>query len=188
MKIARSKNFEVNFYNQAVGVGNYDFNITNNSGLNSALEFHEKYKYPPGDEEILSLKSINLESIQLNKVLKLIGNNYERIRVLKIDVQGLEHEILLSGDELKTGLVDFLIIEIMLVQKYKYQKSYLEILDLLADYGFIICEIKQVFKELNNNLVTNLDFVQISEIDVLFVHKSSISKLEISLYDNSFIS
>lgn len=93
----------------------------------------------------------------------------------------------MSGDELKTGFVDFLIIEIMLVQKYKYQKSYLEILDLLLDYGFIICEIKQVFKELNNNLVTNLDFGQISEIDVLFVHKLSLSKLEVFLYDNSFI-
>lgn len=31
IKIARSKNLEVNFYNQAVGVGNYDFNITNTS-------------------------------------------------------------------------------------------------------------------------------------------------------------
>lgn len=166
-------NIKVEFINKAVGcVGRVSLLINEHSGLNSIHSFNPKYDYIIGGKS--NLGHVNVECITLNDVLKKVNSKEESVNILKIDTQGYEDKVLESGNILQTGIVDFLFIEVILIEKYKSQANYLNVMKLLDDYGFVLVDCMPFFKELDGKLVKRNNFGQFTEMNLLYIHRNSI--------------
>ena len=173
-KINESK-IKIEFINKAVGSGGeISLRLNEYSGLNSIHPFNPKYDYIIGGKE--NLGTVNVECITLNDVLKKINSKEESVTILKIDVQGYEDKVLESGIILQTGIVDFLIIEVILIEKYKSQANYLNVMKLLDDLGFVLIDSIPFFKELDSKLVKRNEFGQFTEMNLIYIHRNSIAR------------
>lgn len=80
---------------------------------------------------------------------------------------------------LKTGIVDFLLIEVILIEKYKSQAKYLYVMNLLDDLGFVLIDAIPFFKELDGKFVKENKFGQFTEMDLLYVHRNSMERFNL---------
>lgn len=176
-KINESK-IKIELINKAIGcVGEISIRLNEHSGLNSIHEFNPSYDYLIGGKQNLGI--INVQCISLNDVLKKISPTKEFVNILKIDTQGYEDKVLESGMILKTGIVDFLLIEVILIEKYKSQAKYLNVMNLLDDLGFVLIDAIPFFKELDGKFVKENKFGQFTEMDLLYVHRDSMERFNL---------
>jgi FkbM family methyltransferase len=185
----RNKMVIYDLFNKAVGCEDLiEINLTDHSGLNSIYEINQDYNY--GISNGRPNSKMLIPCVRLDNILKeLNSNNLEtlkqkKVMVLKIDVQGYEYNVLESGPSLINGLIDFVFIEIILVDKYNGQKNYLEIMKLLVDYGFVLLDFRPFLKQNKKQIIHGSSFGQFTEADAIYVHKKTIERLNLDLYEN----
>jgi hypothetical protein len=84
------------------------------------------------------------------------------INILKIDTQGNEFGVLKDIAEVQEGLVDFIIIELITIEKYQGIEPYSNVLKLIVDAGFVLLKLEPYIENFPRNLL------QITEINLLF--------------------
>lgn len=125
----RSKIFRFGFYNDEKIA---TLNVTNFSGANSLIEISSEY-------HLLNphIKRVETESIKLIKLDDFVSqHNLTHIDLVKIDVEGVEKEVLLGGEHTFRNAVDIVILEISFIRKSRTNAEYLEILKLMHEFGF----------------------------------------------------
>jgi FkbM family methyltransferase len=184
---AKNSRIVYDVFNKAVGCkDSVDINITDHSGLNSVYQINKDYNYLFSSGETNDKINVSCES--LDNIIKNIRysniytSNAKQVTVLKIDVQGFEYNVLESGPSLSNGLVDFIFIEIILINKYVGQKTYTDLLQLLINYGFVLLDFRPFLKQNKNQLLYGNSFGQYTEADVIYVHKDAIDRLNLELY------
>ncbi|MFZ3209493.1 MAG: FkbM family methyltransferase [Geobacteraceae bacterium] len=115
-------------------------NIASFHGANSMLDFTDEYcRSNP------RLSNVMTEQIPLVRLDDFVTQNrIEHIDLVKIDVEGVELQVLLGGAETFSTKVDFVIMEISFVRHSAETREYLRIFQLMHDYGFIPCKIYDV--------------------------------------------
>ena len=174
-------------FNKAVGCkDSVDINIIDHSGLNSVYQINKDYNYIFSSGETKDKISVSCESLDniINKIRysNIKSSNAKQVTVLKIDTQGFEYNVLESGPSLKYGLVDFIFIEIILINKYIGQKTYTDLMQLLINYGFVLLDFRPAFKQNKNQALGGNSFGQYTEAYVIYVHKDAIDRLNLELY------
>ena len=181
-KVIDISKFKIQYFQVAIGcVGNSKMRIMSNSGLNSLLSLRDVNSYKSLEIESNPTQELIVKCKSLDWVLEKISTS-NNIKILKIDVQGFESRILDSSTFLVDGFIDFLIIELILVDKYENSGNYISLLEIINKQGFIALDFKPSLKELNNKLVDYYDFGQYTEMDALFIHKSSEKKFDFQIY------
>lgn len=164
------------FYQIAIGCSNQIVLIENTySGLNSILELNDSYKYPhQGDQSNRKLVKCQSLDETLLEIKNNNSNSQDLIKILKIDTQGYEYKIVKDSKLLNDGFIDLLIIEVIMVDKYKGQGKYYEIMSHLESLGFIILDFEVAYREFMGRQVDKASFGQTNELDLLMVHYSSV--------------
>jgi FkbM family methyltransferase len=125
----RSKLFKLGFYDEA---REGRLNITNFNGANSMLDLTQEYKTM--NPEIRPQGSESIDLIRLDDFVK--ENNIKHIDLVKIDVEGVEKQVLLGGREAFTNIVDAVLMEISFVRTPRRSGEYIELFKLMHEYGF----------------------------------------------------
>jgi len=184
----RNKECTYNIYNKAVGcLDRVDFNITDSAGLNSVFKINPNYNYISSNGQInniITVPCVTLDSILTDIYFSERSLKEDLLKVLKIDVQGYEYNVLESGALLSNGEIDFLFIELIMIEKYIGQKNYLNIMQLLFDYGFVLLDFRPNFKQTRDKLSKINSFGQYTEADAVYIHKNAIKRLNLELYDS----
>jgi len=153
------KNFEVRF----IGIGDVkkelEFNQYSNDGLSSFKEIQDG-AYQSHTEGTNTEEKYPVRISTLDKELEFIEN---KNIFLKIDVQGLEKEVLdgakkLFSEERIAGIY----IELMCKSKYQ-NDTYEYFINYLSSEGFIISDLATGYRDEHNGFI--------DEFDVLFLHK-----------------
>jgi hypothetical protein len=144
-----------------------------NSGLNSFFDLNESQPYLeniPNFSDQLGVSVLTLDNV----ITENLNNDDNTIKILKIDTQGYELNVLKSGSSsLKQGYFDIVLIELILVNKYIDMPHWLDTLTYLYELGFFVIDLKPFWRELNNLKVSYYEFGQFTEVDLLLVHKES---------------
>ena len=124
--------------------GTSDFYITKNRGCCSCLEpridFLQKYPYSVGSFHVE--KKTNIQVTTLNKLIS--ENKIKPPNYIKIDVQGLEYEVL-EGCNQYLDSVYGIKLETHFSPIYKGEKTFFEIHDLLVNkYGFMLRQLNNI--------------------------------------------
>lgn len=144
------------------------------SQLNSTLPFSTDYRYRSAGDDT---GSIEVDCVALDKVIDRIDLTDHTINILKIDTQGNEFNVLNGSKYLGLGLIDFVIIELLTVEKYQGIVDYSISINLLSNYGFKLIKISSYDEQ------TMIDGVlQASELNFLLVHHNTIKKLNLPIH------
>ena len=134
---SRSRPFRLGFFDVETE-GN--LNIASFHGANSMLEFTDEYR-----RSNPHLSNVMTEQIPLVRFDDFVEQNQiDHIDLVKIDVEGVERQVLLGGAETFSSKVDYVIMEISFVRHSAESGEYLKIFQLMHDYGFIPCKIYDV--------------------------------------------
>ena len=125
----RSKLFKLGFYDEAK---EGRLNITNFNGANSMLNLTQEYKTM--NPKIRPKGSESIDLIRLDDFVK--ENNIKHIDLVKIDVEGVEKQVLLGGREAFTNIIDTVLIEISFVRTPRRSGEYIELFKLMHEFGF----------------------------------------------------
>ena len=148
------------------------------SGLSSALMFDDSYSYHGTTNKDSMINSCLVQTTTFREEWS-VWKKYGDIRVLKIDTQGTELGILKNGaDILASGSIHIIMIEIMTVNKYINQGSYVDLLKFFDENGFVLYTIRPIYREINGKTVDpcGFDVGQDTEYDAIFVHKDFLRK------------
>ena len=75
----------------------------------------------------------------LDSFYENISKNINRINLLKLDVQGLEHEVLKGGHNLlDMKLVDIILIEMLVAPTYKKQSQLSKLFEIFENYDYVL--------------------------------------------------
>jgi FkbM family methyltransferase len=107
-------------------------NITSFHGANSIIDISDEYhRMNP------HIENVKTEVIPLIKIDDFVmQNKIEHIDLVKIDVEGVEYQILKGGKETFTKKVDTVIMEISFVRHPYLSGEFIKIFQLMHDYGF----------------------------------------------------
>lgn len=115
-------------------------NITSFHGANSMLDISSEYHRANPH-----LENIKTESIPLMRLDDFVERNQiNHIDLIKIDVEGVEQQILRGGKETFSTKVDTVIIEISFVRHPAASGEFIKLFQLMHDYGFIPCHIYDI--------------------------------------------
>jgi len=117
-----------------------DINITSFNGANSLIEQSKEHKniHP-------HIKEIKTEEIQLLTLDSFVSEkNIEHIDLVKIDVEGVEKEVIEGGLDTFRNNVENVFIELSFIRKGRDSTYWLEICQLLYDLGFALINIYDV--------------------------------------------
>lgn len=123
-----------------------DIHITSFHGANSILGQSLNYKsvHP-------HIKEIDTESIEVCTMDSFVSNNnIGRIDIIKIDVEGVEKEVIEGGRETFKNQVDNVFIELSFLRRNRESAYWVEICKLLYDLGFILVNIYYVGRYIEN--------------------------------------
>lgn len=127
------------------------------SGLSSIKSINEKYSYGEGfSQDVLTSYSVPIKRIDDEPF------DYEKysLKILKIDTQGYEIEVLAGAKLALSGKIfDYILVEIMSINKYEGSGGYNEIINLLAGYGYTLFDIHSAYYEKSG---------QCTEYDIIF--------------------
>lgn len=166
---------KLKLYSEAVGCnGRTQLYMNQRSQLNSTLPFSTDYRYRSAGDDT---GSIEVDCVALDKVIDRIDLTDHTINILKIDTQGNEFNVLNGSKYLGLGLIDFVIIELLTVEKYQGIVDYSISINLLSNYGFKLIKISSYDEQ------TMIDGVlQASELNLLLVHHNTIKKLNLPIH------
>jgi hypothetical protein len=119
----------VGFYDKNSSVS---FNISPHADSSSMLE-----PFPGSQEQYVGKDFIEVQ--RLDDFMK--RESIKKIDFLKIDVEGVEKELLIGGIETLKHRVDNLFIEISLSKKGIYSSNYIDVLKLINTAGFALVQI-----------------------------------------------
>lgn len=124
----RIKTFDFGLLNKNSYV---DLNITSYKDASSILPL-QKYMKNQG------IKEIGKERIRVMRLDDFIKqNNISHVDLIKIDVEGVEKEVLEGGKEAFKNKIDNVFIEISSLRKDPYSKEYIEIFKFFHELNFI---------------------------------------------------
>ena len=132
-----SSDSKVHLYQDALGEqkGNNEFIIYENNELSSFKSIEVNSVNPFSNEQINSkiiVKTNTLDEFVLEHGVK-------KIDILKIDTQGYELEILKGATNcLKNGIIENIYLELNFIEMYKNQSNYLDILQLLNGFDYML--------------------------------------------------
>jgi FkbM family methyltransferase len=147
--------------------GESEINITTYSPANSLMSQSKYYEhYNP------SIKSVDKEKINVVKLDDLIHELPTRhFDIVKIDVEGLEYNVLKGGEKFFGDCVDIIMLEISFQRESGWDNpNYLLIFNYLNSLGFRLINIYDVYNSQfdNNNL---MDDMMVTQIDCIFRKK-----------------
>lgn len=162
-------------YCEAVGCnGRTQLYMNQRSQLNSTLPFSSNYRYKSARDDI---GSIEVDCVTLDKVIDRIDLTNQTINILKIDTQGNEFNVLNGSKYLGLGIIDFVIIELLTVEKYQGIIDYSRSINILSNYGFKLIKISSYDEQ------TMIDGVlQATELNLLLIHNNTIEKLNLPIH------
>lgn len=103
---------------------------------------------PPGEEYLRlnpHIATVGSEQIPLMRLDDFMARErIEHIDLVKIDVEGVELQVLRGGRDTFSNLVDAVIMEISFVRQRREDAEYLRLFQLLHEYGFAPAEIYDV--------------------------------------------
>ncbi len=123
-----------------------DIHITSFHGANSILDqsLNHKNVHP-------HIKEIGTENVEVCTIDSFMSNkNIDKIDIIKIDVEGVEKEVIEGGRETFKNKVDSVFIELSFLRRNRESAYWIEICELLYDLGFILINIYDVAKYIEN--------------------------------------
>lgn len=122
-------------------------NISPFHGANSMLAITEEYHDMNPDVE-----TVKTEQIPLTRLDDFVAQNgIGHIDLVKIDVEGVEQQVLLGGAETFTKKVDTVIMEISFVRTPRESGEFIKLFQLMNDYGFAPAEIYDLEQVVDND-------------------------------------
>jgi len=124
-----------------------DIHITTFHGANSILNQSPNYKivHP-------HIKEIGTENIELRTIDSFMSNkNIDKIDIIKIDVEGVEKEVIEGGQETFKNKVNNVFIELSLLRRNQEPEYWVEICKLLYNLGFVLINIYDIGRYIKDN-------------------------------------
>jgi len=133
--------FQLGFYTESKKM---PIHITTTTGANSLIPQSRDHKKVHAH---LDLKEVGEEVIELTTMDSFVqSHTIDKIDILKIDVEGVEKEVLLGGLETLRQKVHFIIIELSFLRRNRESPYWVEICQFLYDAGFELVTIYDVAK------------------------------------------
>ncbi len=138
----RSRPFRLGFFDrQTEGT----LNLTSFHGANSMVEISKEYAAANPH-----IRTVRTETIPLMRLDDFTAqHSMEHIDLVKIDVEGVELQILRGGRETFSSKVDTVILELSFVRHPRESGEFIELLRVMHDYGFAPAQIFDV-AQINN--------------------------------------
>jgi FkbM family methyltransferase len=133
----RAQPHRLGFYDQEM---QGRLNISSFHGANSMLELSEEYREM--NPQIVNLDTEEIPLVRLDDFVRV--QNIDHIDLVKIDVEGVERQVLLGGRETFSTKVDTVLMEISFVKHPRETGEYLNLLQLMHEYGFAPSEIYDI--------------------------------------------
>jgi FkbM family methyltransferase len=130
-------NEQVKCFNLAVSDVNgvIPFHLNEFSPTNSSLPTDPKAGIHWGDELLSTTDTVSIQSRRLEGICET--NDIGHIDILKLDVQGLELQVLRGSEKLlNSNRISVIYLEVIFVPTYKGQSSYIEISQFLSSKGY----------------------------------------------------
>ena len=124
-----------------------DIHITSFHGANSILDQSQDYKIN-AHSHIKEIGTENIEVCTMDSFLS--NNNIDKINIVKIDVEGVEKEVIEGGLETFRNKVDNVFIELSFLRRNRESAYWVEICKLLYDLGFMLINVYDVAKYTEN--------------------------------------
>jgi FkbM family methyltransferase len=158
----KDKNKNFSFYPFALGSENVkvDINEFGTNGLSSILNFTENsYDYNIRNFDTTIVASYSVECFRLDSLDYLTSGKENKVKILKIDTQGFEMNVIQGASRLfENKFFDFVIIEVLTIEKYTGGPLYFDIINKMTDYGYNLCELFPSCRE-KNGWVTEFDVI-----------------------------
>ena len=120
-------------------IGTLDVNINTKAYTNSLLELDPLAPDSWGNDELKHKEKIKVLVNTLDSFYENITKNINRINLLKLDVQGLEYEVLRGGHNLlDKKLIDIILIEMLVVPTYKKQSQLSKLFEIFENYDYVL--------------------------------------------------
>jgi FkbM family methyltransferase len=139
------------------------------SGLSSVLKLNNsEYQYAGDVFGTKVVAEYEVECVPLDKYAGDFAARSKALTLLKIDTQGYELKVLQGAtDLLRSRFFDYVLVEILTVEKYEKAPSFLDIFTLLASHGYHLADIHPSYREANGWL---------TEFDCVFSKKAFAQK------------
>ncbi len=168
IKRFKSKN-RLSIFNIALSseIGTLDVNINTKPYTNSLLELDPLASDSWENDELKHKEKMKVIVNTLDSFYENISKNINRINLLKLDVQGLEYEVLKGGHNLfDKKLVDIVLIEMLVAPTYKKQSQLSKLFEFFENYEYILYGIYDIEK--------GSEFGPIQQFDAIFTTKNFI--------------
>ncbi len=156
----KNKNFS--FYPFALGSenGKVDINEFGTNGLSSILNFTENsYDYNIRNFDTSIVASYSVECFRLDCLDYLTSGKENKIKILKIDTQGFEMNVIRGASKLfEDKFFDYVIVEVLTIEKYSGGPLYFDIINQMTTFGYNLCELFPSCRE-KNGWVTEFDVI-----------------------------
>ena len=120
-------------------IGTLDVNINTKAYTNSLLELDPLASESWKNDELQHKEKMKVLVNTLDSFYENISKNINRINLLKLDVQGLEHEVLKGGHNLlDKKLVDIILIEMLVAPTYKKQSQLSKLFEIFENYDYVL--------------------------------------------------
>lgn len=140
--------------------GNLEVNINTKTYTNSLLELDPLASDSWKNDELKHKDKISTEVKTLDTFFEFISSEHKKINVLKLDVQGLESEVLKgSRNLLLNKKVDIIVIEMIVAPTYKSQSKISELFKIFEDYRYIFYGIYDIEKASKNDKIQQFDAI-----------------------------
>ncbi len=128
----------ITLFNKGLGAytGTAKFHSNQSEQTNSILATHEQANSNWGNNDLLKTKEI--VEIDLTTIDQIVEEeNIKTIDILKMDVQGAEHEVMAGAKKtIEKQMIRLIYTEIITVPTYQGQKEFDDILKMYRAYGF----------------------------------------------------
>ena len=153
-------NKNVKIYNLAFSnvSGQKKVNINTKAYTNSLLELDSKAADSWQNDELKNLSKKNITSVTIDEFAKKY--NLKQINFLKLDVQGHESKVLEGAKELlENKLIDFILLEVIVVPTYKNQSRVSEIFSIFEKYKYQLYGIYDIEKNPKREKIQQFDAI-----------------------------
>lgn len=158
---------------EAVGcIGKVNLHLNQKSQLNSIKQFSNDYQYKYSGAD---LGTIQVDCVKLDQVIGKMELSDATVNILKIDTQGNEFNVLSSSSFLAMGIIDFIIIELITIEKYIGIEDFSLSISAITDYGFKLIQLSSFIEPILKGVF------QTTELNLLFVHKNTIKRLDLPI-------
>lgn len=158
----KNKNKNFNFHPFALGSENctVEINEYGTNGLSSILNFAEnQYDYNIRNFDTTIVASYSVECFRLDSLDYLTSGKENKVKILKIDTQGFEMNIIQGASKLfEDKFFDYVIVEVLTIEKYSGGPLYFDIINLMTTFGYNLCELFPSCRE-KNGWVTEFDVI-----------------------------